>query len=100
MRPPGRSDVPRFRPIDRSKRVKAVTVVGVLVVAIGTGAWAFGVNSKSTPSAGCTMENYNPPLPQHTKVNVYNGTLKAGFAQTVADSLIAHGFTIGQVGND
>lgn len=100
MRPPGRSDVPRFRPVDRRKRIKAVTVVGVVVVAIGCGAWAFGINSKSTPSAGCTLETYVPPPVQHTKVNVYNGTLKAGFAEQVADELRQRGFTIGQIAND
>jgi hypothetical protein len=100
MRPPGRSDVPRFRPVDRRKRIKAVTIVGVAVVAIGTGAWAFGVNSSGPHSAGCTLETYIPPPVQHTKVNVYNGTLKAGFAETVADQLRKLGFTIGQIAND
>ena len=100
MRPPGRSDVPRFRPIDRRRRMKAVTIVGVAVVAIGSGAWAFGINHKSPPSAGCVVETYVPPPVQHTKVNVYNGTLKAGFAETVADQLRKLGFTIGQIAND
>jgi LytR cell envelope-related transcriptional attenuator len=100
MRPPGRSDVPRFRPVDRRKRIKAVTVVGVSVVAIGCGAWAFGINSKSKGSLGCTLETYVPPPVQHTKVNVYNGTLKAGFAEQVADELRQRGFTIGQIAND
>src|SRR5882762_6271616 len=100
MRPPGRSDVPRFRPVNRRKRMKAVTIVGVAVVAIGTGAWAFGINSKSTPSAGCTLETYIPPVVQHTKVNVYNATLRAGFAETAADELRKRGFTIGKIDND
>jgi hypothetical protein len=100
MRPPGRSDVPRFRPVDRRKRIKAVTIVGVSVVVIATGAWAFGINHKSPPSIGCTLETYVPPPVQHTKVNVYNGTLKAGFAETVADELRKLGFTIGQIAND
>jgi hypothetical protein len=100
MRPPGRSDVPRFRPVDRRKRIRAVSIVGVAVVVIGTGAWAFGINHKSPPSAGCTLETYVPPPVQHTKVNVYNGTLKAGFAETVADELRKLGFTIGKIAND
>jgi hypothetical protein len=100
MRPPGRSDVPRFRPVDRRKRIRAVSIVGVAVVVIGTGAWAFGVNHKSPPSAGCELETYVPPPVQHTKVNVYNGTLKAGFAEQVADQLRKLGFTIGQIAND
>lgn len=100
MRPPGRSDVPRFRPVNRRKRIKAVSIVGVAAVVIGCSAWAFGINSKSQGSLGCTLETYLPPAIQHTKVNVYNATLRAGFADQVKDELIKRGFTIGQVGND
>jgi hypothetical protein len=80
--------------------MKAVTTVGVAVVVIGTGAWAFGINHKSPPSAGCVLQTYVPPPVQHTKVNVYNSTLKAGFAEQVADQLRKLGFTIGQIDND
>ncbi|MGQ0464458.1 MAG: LytR C-terminal domain-containing protein [Sporichthyaceae bacterium] len=100
MRPPGRSDVPRFRPVDTRKRAIGVSVVVATLAGIGAGAWAFGINSEAPPSAGCVREAYTPPPATGGLVNVYNSTQRTGLAIEVADQLRERGFQIGEVGND
>jgi hypothetical protein len=100
LRPPGKSAVPRFRPVNRRRRTQAVVISVVLLAAVGSGAWFFGVKSKSASQAACQRIVYVPPVPAHTPVNVMNGTTRGGFAEQVADELRKRGFTIGSTGND
>ena len=100
MRPPGRSSVPRFRPVDTRRRAIGVSVVLAALAGVGAGAWAFGINADAPPSAGCQREVYAPPAPTGGLVNVYNSTQRAGLAIEVADQLRQRGFQIGEVDND
>lgn len=100
LRPPGRADVPRFRPVNKRRRVQAVGLSIVLVGTVGAGAWFFGVKSKSVSQVACQRMAYTPPPPTHTPINVMNGTTRGGFAEQVADALRKHGFPIGNIGND
>lgn len=100
LRPPGKSAVPRFRPVNKTRRVLAVVVSVTLVAGVGSVAWFYGIKSKSGTQAACQAATYVPPAPLHTPVNVMNGTTQGGFAEQVADELRKRGFTIGTIGND
>jgi LytR cell envelope-related transcriptional attenuator len=100
LRPPGKSAVPRFRPVNKMRRVQAVVLSVALVGGAGAGAWFLGVKSKSGSRVVCQKAAYVPPAPPHTPVNVMNGTTQGGFAEQVADELRKRGFTIGAIGND
>lgn len=101
MIPPlGRSNVPRFRPVNTRRRAIGVSVAVAVLAGIGAGAWAFGINSESAGSAGCVTQTYVAPPPTSGLVNVYNSTQQTGLATEVAEQLRAKGFQIGQVGND
>ena len=100
MPPLGRSNVPRFRPVNTRRRAIGVSVVVAVLAGIGAGAWAFGINSDSEGAAGCQIAAYNAPPPTGGLVNVYNSTQQTGLAQQVAEDLRQRGFQIGQVGND
>jgi hypothetical protein len=95
---PGRSSVPRFRRVNTKKRVFAVAIVVVVLGAIGAGS-VYLVKSGSTNTA-CQRAAYVPPAPQHTPVNVMNGTTQGGFAAQIADQLRQRGYPIGTIGND
>jgi len=100
LRPPGKSALPRFRPVNRRRRAKAVSIIVVTLAGVGLAAWFGGVKSHSAGSAACREAVYVPPSPLGTPVNVMNGTTRGGFAEQVADELRKRGFTIGTVGND
>lgn len=91
--------MPRFRPVNKRRRVVAVSAVVVVLVGVGAGS-AYLVKAGGANHAGCQREIYSAPAPQSTPVNVMNGTTQGGFAQTVADALRQRHFTIGTVGND
>ncbi len=100
MRPSGRSTVPRFRPVNTRRRAIGVSVVVAVLATVGAGAWAFGINSKSDPTAGCVPAAYNAPPPTQALVNVFNSTQRTGLADEVAEELRQRGFQIGEIGND
>ncbi|HUR73784.1 MAG TPA: LytR C-terminal domain-containing protein [Sporichthya sp.] len=100
FRPPGSSTLPRFRPVNTRKRVQVVAIVLAACIGIGIVAWTLGVNSQNDFSTECERDQYVPPVPDATLVNVYNGTQIIGLGATVADELRAHGFTIGKIEND
>ncbi|MGQ0844041.1 MAG: LytR C-terminal domain-containing protein [Sporichthyaceae bacterium] len=100
MRPPGGSSVPRFRPVNTRKRAIGVSVVVAVLASIGAGAWAFGINAESDPTAGCVEQAYAAPPPTGALVNVYNSTQRTGLANEVAEELRERGFQIGETGND
>jgi hypothetical protein len=91
--------VPRFRPVNRAKRFYAVTLVVVVLGAVGAGS-VYLVKSGGIHGAACQRVAYSPPPPQHSPVNVYNATTQGGLAGQVADQLQQRGFTKGTIGND
>ncbi len=100
IRPPGSSTLPRFRPVDNRKRIKVVAITLAAVAMIGTGAWAFGVNSGGKFTYKCSDDDYVPPTPDRVTVNVYNGTQVVGLGTEIAEELSKRNFVIGAVGND
>jgi hypothetical protein len=98
LRPPGKADVPRFRRVNKKRRVLAVGITVVVLAAVGAG----GVLLVKAGSrhAACQQAAYVPPPPQHAPVNVYNSTTKGGFAEQVRGELQQHGFPPGEIGND
>jgi hypothetical protein len=91
--------VPRFRPVNKRRRVVAVSAVVVVLVGVGAGS-AYLVVRGGVTSAGCQRQAYVAPTPQSMPVNVYNSTTQGGLAQQVADQLQQRGFKRGTVGND
>lgn len=100
LRPPGQGAAPRFRPVDTRRRVKAVTIALVAFAAVGAGAWTFGVANGSPLMTHCDREEYVPPAPGPSMVNVYNSTQQVGLAEKVAQQLRDRGFRVDKVGND
>lgn len=100
FRPPGSSSVPRFRPVNTRKRIQVVAIVLAACTGIGILAWTFGVNSQNDFSTSCEREDYVPPTPDQTQVNVYNGSGLIGLGAAISQELRNRGFNIAKVEND
>lgn len=100
FRPPGSSTLPRFRPVDHRKRVKAVAITLAVCAALGTAAWSFGVKNGEPLTYACDRDDYVAPTPDPVKVNVFNGSGLPGLAVQVKGQLEARGFVTDRVEND
>src|SRR5690242_10648236 len=88
-------------------RIRALVIVGVLVVAalvLVTMAILKDKQGDNAVAAGCPKDavpaDARLPLPKDVKINVYNATDTPGLANQLATDLHNRQFNIGKTGND
>jgi LytR cell envelope-related transcriptional attenuator len=92
----------------RRRRRAAITLILVCLALVGTFAYAAAYfqgwldtkDPKPAASSACPAVTPAALVPSDVTINVYNATNRGGLAASVAKSLRAQGFKIGQVAND